>query len=80
MAFLNWFRRPLKVVRLLKSKRGKYRWTARIDGDLMAVSRAHGYETLEGAKVAAKKTLGGGWEYKVDREVVTWTLTEASNG
>ena len=66
MAFFNWFRRPLKSVRLLKGRGGKYRWTARIDGDLMAVCRVKGYATLEEARAAAKATLGSGWEYKVD--------------
>ena len=60
----SWFRRPLKSVRLLKGNRGKYRWTARIDGELMAVCRVKGYETLDEAKAAAKATLGGGWTYK----------------
>ena len=67
MAFFNWFRRPLKVVRLLRGSRGKCRWTARIDGDLMALSPARGYATLEQAQAMAKKPMGGGWEYRVDK-------------
>ena len=66
--FSNWFRRPLKSVRLLKGKGGKYRWTARINGELMAVCRVKGYATLEEARAAAKATLGSGWECKVDEE------------
>ena len=64
----NWFRSPLKRVRLLQGKNGKFRWTARIDGELMAVCRVKGYDTLDEAKAAARATLGGGWEYKVDKE------------
>ena len=66
--FFGWFRSPTKRVRLLKGKRGKCRWTARIDGELMAVCRVKGYATLQQAQAAAKKTLGSGWEYKVDEE------------
>ena len=68
MAFFNWFRRPLKVVRLLKGRNGRFRWTGRIDGKFMAVCRPLGYSTLEEARAAAKATLGSGWEYKVDEE------------
>ena len=64
MAFFNWFRAPLKSVRLLKGNGGKFRWTARIDGEFMALCRPKGYETLEEARAAARATLGGGWEFK----------------
>ena len=64
--FSTWFRRPLKVVRLLKGKGGKYRWTARMDGELMAVCRVGGYATLQESEAAAQATLGRGWEYRVD--------------
>ena len=68
MSFFNWFRRPLRVVRLLTGKRGKCRWTARIDGELVAVSPARGYANLQVAQAMAKHTLGSGWEYKVDKK------------
>ena len=60
----NWFRSPLKSVRLLRGKGGQFRWTARIDGELMAVCRVQGYNTIDEAKAAARATLGSGWEYK----------------
>ena len=63
----NWFRSPQKVVRLFVGKGGNHRWTARIDGRLMAVCPAQGYESPEEAKAAAQATVGGGWEYKVDK-------------
>ena len=56
--FTNWFRRPLKYVRLLKGSNGRFRWTARIDGRLMAVCRVGGYATLEEARAAAKGNTG----------------------
>ena len=65
----NWFRKPMtvvKVVRLLQGKNGRYRWTARIDGRLMAVCRVQGYVSWDEAEVAARATLGGGWVYQRD--------------
>ena len=70
MLFFNWFRRSLKVVRLLQGKNGRFRWTARIDGELMAVCSVGGYATLEEARAAAEKTLGGGWEHRRDAGIL----------
>ena len=64
--FFNWFRKSLKVVRLFKGSGGNHRWTARIDGHLMAVCRVQGYESPEEAKAAAQETLGGGWGYELE--------------
>ena len=65
----NWFRRPLKIVRLLKGKNGRYRWTARIDGQFIAVCRPKGYATLEEARTGAQAAFGGGWEYRPDEGI-----------
>ena len=62
----NWFRAPLKSVRLFKGSNGRGRWTARIDGKFVAVCRPKGYDTIEDARAGAKAALGNSWEYKVD--------------
>ena len=63
MGFLDWFlqRRPYKVIRLSRGARGRYRWTAKINGELMAVSSARGYASLAEAREKAINTLGAGW-------------------
>ena len=62
MGFSDWFRRSYKVIRLLRGARGKYRWTARINGDLMAVSPVRGYRSEEEAREKALQVLGSGWD------------------
>lgn len=70
MGFLDWFRRPYKVIRILRGSRGQYRWTVRIDGEVMAVSSVRGYNSEEEAREKALQTVGSGWKIVYDRDIV----------
>ena len=51
-----------REVRIMRGKRGRYRWGAYINGIFEAEGRIRGHETSDQARAAAGRVLGSGWK------------------